>query len=80
MNVRNNLGDTNSQPLAVQWKIGNVNYPSGGSTAGAIISLTGGSGYPTDLTNPQFSVTITVANITTPAKIVSCCSNNVISI
>lgn len=44
--VRNEIGESNALTLQVKWSVGTTSWSSGGSTAGGIISLKKGSGYP----------------------------------
>jgi hypothetical protein len=66
--------------LSVSWKAGSQDVWSG-STAGTLITFTGGSGYPVNLTDLQFSVVVKDnTGVATPANVISCCSNNSITI
>lgn len=78
--VRSEKGESNPMQLNVGWKSGSQNTWSG-STAGALVTFSAGSGYPVDLSNKQFSVTIKDGNnVVSPANVVSCCSGNSITI
>ncbi len=78
--VRSELGESNGKSLSVGWNCGSQNVYSG-STAGALVTYSGGSGYPLDLTNKQFSVTIKDGNnVVYPANVISCCAGNTITI
>jgi hypothetical protein len=78
--VRSEKGESNPMQLTVGWNSGSQNTWSG-STAGALVTFSSGSGYPTDLSNKQFSVTIKDGNnVVSPANVVSCCSGNSITI
>lgn len=66
--------------MTVGWNSGSQNTWSG-STAGALVTYSAGSGYPLDLSNKQFSVTIKDGNnVVSPANVVSCCSGSSITI
>lgn len=65
--------------LKIKWVIfGSANiYWSG--LAGARVTISGGSGYPLDLTNNQFSVEMKdPQGITTPANVASCSGNSIV--
>jgi hypothetical protein len=57
------------------WNIGSLSS-SIGSTAGALLTLTGGAGYPQSIDGVAFSFSATAGNVTYPVKVVSCCSSN----
>jgi hypothetical protein len=73
--IRNNIGESNYQSLVINWAIGTPSYSSGGSTAGNIISFTGGSGYPSSI-GGLFSIALTSSNASYPINILSCCDGN----
>lgn len=78
--VRNIVGESNGLDLAVKWSLGTVSWSNGGgSTAGAIVSITGGSGYPSSIDGVVFSAAITAGTVNYPVNIISCCSSNSIS-
>jgi hypothetical protein len=62
----------------VNWALGNPEYSSGGSVLGNIAKFSAGSGYPETLAAP-FTITITSSKSKIPAKIISCCADNVIT-
>jgi hypothetical protein len=78
--VRNALGASNSQSLAVKWSVGTTSWASGGSTAGAIVSLTNGGGYPSSIDGLKFSIALTAGNLSYSVNIVSCCTSNSVQI
>lgn len=53
---------------------------AGASTAGGIVTLSTGGGYPSSVDGATFSVTITSGLTYYPVNIISCCSSNTISI
>lgn len=61
--------------MTISWNIGSASYASGGSSAGNIVSWTGGSGYP-DVLGGSFQITITSGTISYPVKVISCCAGN----
>jgi hypothetical protein len=78
--VRNALGESNGLALAVNWNPGTVSWGAGGSTAGNIVSISNGAGYPSQIDGKTFSVSMRGGSIVYPLKIVSCCTSNSISI
>ena len=44
--VRNAVGESNGLALAVYWNPGTVSWGAGGSTAGNVVSISNGAGYP----------------------------------
>lgn len=79
--VRNSIGESNPQTLKVNWNVGSPSWNSGGSNAGAIVSFTGGAGYGSSIDGVVFGVTISInQGMPVPAKIVSCCSSNQLTI
>lgn len=70
--------------MNVSWNVGTASFPNQGSAAGGVFSFTNGLGYPIDLTNTAFSVSLSaiVNNVVTPypVSVVSCCSGNSISL
>ena len=73
--ARNLVGETNGKDLSVLWNIGSLSS-SLGSTAGALLTLTGGAGYPQSIDGVAFSLSAVAGNLTYPVRIVSCCSSN----
>jgi hypothetical protein len=74
--IRNDAGESNGMSVKIKWVPGSANIYSSG-LAGARVTISGGAGYPLDLTNKQFSIDIKdPQGITTPANVVSCCSGN----
>lgn len=73
--LRNDIGESNGISLVVNWVLGNGNYTKGGSTAGSIVSFTGGSGYPASISG-LFSIVISSQNALYPVNILSCCTAN----
>lgn len=77
ISVKNEVGDSNPLYLNVTWNIGyGLNF---GSTKGAYLTLSGGSGYPTELSG-NFKFTVTSTYNTEPVQIVSCCQNNTLKL
>ena len=80
MRVRNAVGGSNSKEITVKWEVGSISWNSNGaSTAGAVVSLTDGGGYPTTIDGFIFSVEITSDGNNFPFNVVSCCSSNSVS-
>ena len=78
--TRSELGESNPLALNIDWIAGSQ-QSSSASTAGHLIVFTGGSGYPADLSNRQFSVWVRdSARVYYPAKVLSCCAANSITI
>lgn len=71
----NDIGQSNPKSLFVNWVPGNPSYSSGGSVAGAIVTFTGGSGYPASIVNP-FYIFVTSSTTSYPTVILSCCTGN----
>lgn len=76
--ARNLVGESNGLDLLVNWNIGSL-VSNLGSTAGALLTLTGGAGYPSSIDGLIFTVTASSGNNTYPVSIVSCCSSNSIT-
>lgn len=80
LKIRSELGESNAKPLTISWSAGSADRWSV-STVGTIVKFTGGSGYPADLSDPSFSVaTVSKLGVATPAKIISCCTGNALTI
>ena len=80
MVVRNAIGGTSAQALEVKWATGTSSWTTGGSTAGGIISLVGGGGFPASIDGTTFAITITSGSNTYPLNMVSCCATNAVSL
>lgn len=74
--VRNAIGGTNIKILEVKWNPGTVSWAQGGSTAGNVVTISNGGGYPTSIDGILFSVSITSNTNTYPVNIISCCTGN----
>lgn len=77
--VRNAIGESNGLSLIVYWNPGTVSWGAGGSNAGNIITLSSGAGYPKEIDNKIFSVSLKSPGMVYPLNIVSCCGSNTIS-
>jgi len=71
----NDIGESNSKSLVINWVPGNPSYSYGGSVAGSIVTFTGGSGYPSSIANP-FYIVVTSPTTTYVTNILSCCVGN----
>ena len=81
VSVRNAIGGTNAKTLAVEWAAGTQSWSSSGaSTAGGVISLTNGGGYPASIDGVSFSIAITSGGLPIPVNIVSCCASNAVDL
>jgi hypothetical protein len=78
--VSNSIGQSNPLSLNINWNPGRVSWNSGGSTAGGVVKITNGGGYPASIDGVIFAVSITSGPLTYPVNILSCCSGNSISI
>ena len=56
VSIRNAIGQTDPKTVTVEWVAGTASWSSGGSTAGALVSLTNGGGYPSAIDGKAFSV------------------------
>lgn len=66
--------------MTIKWGLGTTSWNQGGSTAGNVVSLTSGGGYPTSIDGITFALTLTSPAATYPVNIVSCCTSNAIQI
>jgi hypothetical protein len=78
--VRNAIGGSNALTLQIKLSFGTASWSSGGSIAGAIVSVTNGGGYPSSIDGKTFSLTLTAGGVIYPVKVVSCCSSNGLSL
>lgn len=80
MRVRNAIGHSNGLELKVKWNLGGTSWSAGGSTAGSIVSIGPGSGYPESIDFLSFNIVMAVGIVKYPVTIVSCCADNTISL
>lgn len=78
--VRNLVGESNARSLAVGWSAGTASWGLGGSTAGGIVTISNGGGYPASIDGQLFAITLTSGSNRYPVNIVSCCTSNTISL
>lgn len=78
--VRNALGESNARSLAVGWSTGTASWGLGGSTAGGIVTIANGGGYPSSIDGNKFTITLTSGKNSYPVNIVSCCASNTIQL
>lgn len=78
--VRNDIGHSNALELKVKWDVGSPSWSAGGSTAGSVITLGPGSGYPEKIDFFSFNIVMSIGSVKYPVKVVSCCADNTISL
>lgn len=78
--MRNEIGGSNSKSLEIKWSAGTASWSSGGSTAGGIVTLSNGGGYPSKIDGKSFAVTVASSGVSYPVTVLSCCSSNAIQL
>jgi hypothetical protein len=74
--IRNIFGESNSLGLLIKWNTGIISTAYG-STTGNVVTFSGGSGFPTSLSDANFvRITNPTTNLGLDVNVIACCINN----